>query len=375
MYIHNTSRHRRSGTTMQKMPPRGELARYNRSRAVMPGYPATPFTDVEEIEAYLRDDRIDCLMCGQRFKTLLIHVTKIHRMDEGDYRARFNIPSKYVLAGQSTVAKLQENYHALDDDHAIKSSAGKRVATRAKGIHRPPVPMVGDSWRVGVDRMNSSPNKSSMKERISAARKERPAAEWKPDEHDWHLTQVRQHEVYRTIAPPQGQISWSGFKKRKNANPPLRAAFDEARRLGKADRALTRKKALADKRERHKTKMAEPRPHLRMHDDEAANEVIARIASGRTAGEVLSDDDMPSSTWFHSRMKNDAGLRQRFLDAIDALPFPHQARMGMMGPRFVSAVRSLRHHEGARLSDRTIGDRLGVTAMTVNKARRRHDIA
>lgn len=362
---------------MQKLPTRGELARYNGLRQVQPGYPAQPFTSPEDIEAYLRDDRIDCLMCGRRFKTLLIHVSKIHEMDEGEYRTRFNIPASYVLAGQATVAKLQANYKALDDDHAIKQNAARSVKPqpRSKEKRRALVPMVADSWKVGINRMNADPNKPRMASRIKAPRRNEPAMEWAPDEHDWHLAQARLHEEYRDMAPPAGKVSWSGFKKRRNADPELNRVFHEARALGKSDRKAAREAARAERAERNRIRMAQPRPHLRTHDISVVDTLLERIASGRTTNEVLADADMPSRTWFNQRMAEDPELQRRHRETIDALPFTLQSRMQMLGERFVEAVRGLRSRDGVTLSDRRIADALGVTAMTVNNVRRRHGIA
>ena len=371
-YIHDSARHRRSGTTMQKMPGRGSLSKANAVRKVLPGFPAKPFERLEDVEAYLDGDRIACLLCGKSYKTVLIHVAKIHQMDEPTYRTRFNIPSKYVLAGKATVERLRANYRELDEDHPVRIGIRKGDGIRRpRGSYRRPVPLTGDSWKVGIDRMNSQPNRPSMKERRAKGGPGGTGRTWAPDEHDWHLEQARLHEFYRDITPPAGRISWSGFKKRYQADPELFKAFRAARAAGKADRQLQREQAHEERRRIERIRLAQPRPHRRIYDRSKADEIITRMAErAMTLAEATAGDDMPPERWFRQRLRDDADLRRRYLATVEALPFAVQARMQMLGARFGEAVRKLRGSGQSRLSDASIADRLGVTAMTVNNRRR-----
>lgn len=53
---------------------------------------ARPFETGEEIDAYLGQPRIQCLLCGRRFKSLGGHLAQKHDMSPDDYRERFGIP-------------------------------------------------------------------------------------------------------------------------------------------------------------------------------------------------------------------------------------------------------------------------------------------
>ncbi|MDA8249166.1 MAG: hypothetical protein M0Z28_08300 [Rhodospirillales bacterium] len=104
-----------------------------------------------------------------------------------------------------------------------------------------------------------------------------------------------------------------------------------------------------------------------------ADILLERVRAGRRVKDVLRDPDMPGATWLHDFMREKPDYRQRLLDAVDTLPFSVQARNHMgMGPRFTAAVTDLRLRG---LSDKSIAARLGVTAMTVHKHRKKHSIA
>ena len=92
--------------------------------------------------------------------------------------------------------------------------------------------------------------------------------------------------------------------------------------------------------------------------------MIERIKSGRTPKEVRDDDDMPSQTWLTVNLteSDKASIR----DVIWSMPFDFQARAQFgMAPNFFEAIKELRP-----MSDKKIAQRLGVTAMTVNRWRR-----
>lgn len=110
----------------------------------------------------------------------------------------------------------------------------------------------------------------------------------------------------------------------------------------------------------------------RGYTDADYQEWLHRISLGRTPREVCADDGMPKMTWIQTRWRERATDRAAF-DAIwETLPYPIQARAEMLGKRFLAEVREMR---AAGLSDHTIAARTGVTAMTVNRQRRRAGIA
>lgn len=82
-----------------------ELANINRRRPKS-GYPVnTPFRSKEEIKNYLSQDRIECLMCGHLFKSLVTHLDKIHAMSTDQYREKYGLPYSIGLTCTSTKEK------------------------------------------------------------------------------------------------------------------------------------------------------------------------------------------------------------------------------------------------------------------------------
>lgn len=56
-----------------------------------------PFIDREAVERYLSEPKIECLLCGRRFKVLGAHLSTSHNVTASQYRLKFNIPGKYAL--------------------------------------------------------------------------------------------------------------------------------------------------------------------------------------------------------------------------------------------------------------------------------------
>jgi hypothetical protein len=74
-------------------------------RVVSPGFPrAKPFADRSEVEAYFADEKITCLLCGRRLRSLGSHLRKIHDTSDDEYRKRYGIPWKRGLVPESSHA-------------------------------------------------------------------------------------------------------------------------------------------------------------------------------------------------------------------------------------------------------------------------------
>ncbi|WP_395451174.1 MucR family transcriptional regulator [Aminobacter sp. UC22_36] len=100
-FIYSNAKNRRSGTAMQKRKPRGSIEVFEYARSVLPGYPKTEkFRTNEEIAAYLRGDKIACLLCGKFYRQLSPHTARIHNIDAADYKERFGIPQCRGLVGE-----------------------------------------------------------------------------------------------------------------------------------------------------------------------------------------------------------------------------------------------------------------------------------
>lgn len=93
-----------------------ELANINRRRPKI-GYPInTPFKTKDEIDNYLSQDKIECLMCGHLFKSLVTHLDKIHAMSTDQYREKYGLPYSKGLTCPDTREKKSTFFKGLIEE-------------------------------------------------------------------------------------------------------------------------------------------------------------------------------------------------------------------------------------------------------------------
>ena len=68
-----------------------------------------PFETVAEVDDYLSDDTITCLICDARLQRLDKHLSSLHRMSADEYRVRFNIPFDRSLMSAPCRARIRAN--------------------------------------------------------------------------------------------------------------------------------------------------------------------------------------------------------------------------------------------------------------------------
>lgn len=103
-------------------------------RKVMPGFPWDgKFTTRQEIYNYFSSDKVQCLLCGKRFKRLPTHLKMIHELESDEYRARYGLPWKHALCGKelslklsNTMKRRRESGFRPDIDAARKKSKQAR---------------------------------------------------------------------------------------------------------------------------------------------------------------------------------------------------------------------------------------------------------
>lgn len=79
-------------------------------RKVAKGFPVeNKFTDPEQIERYFSEEKIQCLRCGRWYKSLSLHLSKIHGMDSDEYKTIYGLPYYRGLIGSCTREVLKEN--------------------------------------------------------------------------------------------------------------------------------------------------------------------------------------------------------------------------------------------------------------------------
>lgn len=218
-YMYAKAKHRQSGTTMQKNKPPGAQGKWAAARVVLAGFPAEPFTSREAIEAYIGGDRIACLICGKQYRKVLTHVRLVHDTDATDYRTRFNIPAKYNLCADDVIYAAKA--HARRPDNMARISA--------LGSTSPPVRRkASEKVRTTFDRESSLVGLRKIAEFDLRARNASDCS--------WHLQQVASHYSHRSITPPEGELSWSAYKKRRKIDPELREAHQRARDVWRAEK-------------------------------------------------------------------------------------------------------------------------------------------
>lgn len=209
-YIYSPAKNRRSGSTMQKMPLRGSLSRWEKAREVRPGYPVeSPFTCRAAVDSYLSGSEVTCLLCGKEYKFLGPHIKRVHHIDSGDYKEKYGIPQNRGLGAEETLRSPKK----LEQAQRLSKEYPGTYEVRQKSLGVP-------------QRVKPSFIRDEMAQRINAPDIDRHTY------HDftWHIETAAKSHEYTMIAPPEGHASWSAFKKRRNKDPALKAAFKAARR-------------------------------------------------------------------------------------------------------------------------------------------------
>lgn len=85
------------------------------------GYPVTnAFKSAAKLRAYMDDgDRIQCLLCGRRYKALGHHLRQSHDMTADDYKEAYGIPWTYGLVCGETSEKISKNVKQMIADGII----------------------------------------------------------------------------------------------------------------------------------------------------------------------------------------------------------------------------------------------------------------
>lgn len=96
-----------------------------------------PFTTMGQVEAYLSQPRIQCLVCGAFFKSLGMHL-KLHGMTADDYRMHFGIPFVCALEAPDLVqyrSRLEQERAAQDPAYAERRAQHLACAASALRAH------------------------------------------------------------------------------------------------------------------------------------------------------------------------------------------------------------------------------------------------
>jgi len=85
------------------------LREFKGRRWIESGFPwQDKFHTIEEVRAYLDEDRICCLLCGRPFKALGAHLPRVHGVSVDKYKEQFGIPWTYGLVCSDTSLRMAE---------------------------------------------------------------------------------------------------------------------------------------------------------------------------------------------------------------------------------------------------------------------------
>lgn len=216
MYVHSTGKHRRSGTSLQKLKGRGMTKRYMDSRKIKAGYPIDrAFGSEDEVQQYLSGDRITCLLCGKDYKGLMGHTKIVHGIDIQDYRLKYNIPAHYGLMCAPSIAIKKE----ADTSHLLQYAKSDVNKNRVRNLR-------------------TKPRLCEMVIKKHAA-KVLPFCQEKDDfeytDFSWHLNEVAKNFRFKQVVPPKGTASWRTYKRRRFIDTKLNADHQKAKEARKSN--------------------------------------------------------------------------------------------------------------------------------------------
>jgi len=123
-------------------------------RKVVDGFPWTgKFKTKTEVDKYFSGDRIQCLICGKWYKSLVPSHLRIHNISENDYRERFGLPWRKGLCGCETIDKYRAKAEKMISEGKWDVFSGKTqkiAAEAAKKQRRKPPYQINESIKKAV---------------------------------------------------------------------------------------------------------------------------------------------------------------------------------------------------------------------------------
>lgn len=110
-------------------------------RKVMAGFPILePFRSKQDVDRYLGQPKIQCLLCGKWYKRLAGHL-RIHEISEDEYRERYRIPWSAGLLGTEAWQKYSASAHRMISrvgENVVNErlSLGRKAMAAAHPRHR-----------------------------------------------------------------------------------------------------------------------------------------------------------------------------------------------------------------------------------------------
>ncbi len=236
-------------------------------RETFSGYPRTePFASTEEIEQYLSQEEIDCLICGRRLRALSAHLARIHRTSTDDYKLRYGLPYTRGLTCVETSEKLTQHGESL---YLGPSGPARRERIKLLGSSRKGKPAVERNSSVkraaalkNIKGQSRPPIKASIVEQVVAA--------------------VEFGATLREAIAQLNVMDTTAFREGIKRYPALQLRYDAVKGKAKSE-ALKTSNPLDGKRARGS---AAPKSKL---DEHAVRKIRSRIANGDSLYAIARD--------------------------------------------------------------------------------------
>lgn len=141
----------------------------------LPGFPRKEkFETEDELKKYFGEEKVQCLLCGRRYRGLFQHLLKGHGVSLEEYRVMYGIPLEYGLVGEDTRLLMTEhgNNRYQEDQTKAALSKGYLLAHTpyAKQANRNvrAMPVVMANKRAAIMKAVTSPEHLSKKSQTPA---------------------------------------------------------------------------------------------------------------------------------------------------------------------------------------------------------------
>jgi predicted transcriptional regulator/predicted ArsR family transcriptional regulator len=300
-------------------------------RKVQPGFPVEqPFTSQEQIDKYLGGDRMLCLLCGRSLKVLATHLTTIHGTNVEAYKEKYGLPAGRGLTCESSSQAYSDHITGVLQTTDLKQkmrAAAIRSRTAAKNHGGPKRPR-----------------------RLTAIQRDRQRA------------RMQTITGMRTLTVADADAFFGRLKQGRSATSvgqdpdmPSSAWWED----WLANHPEWRQK-VADIQE-HFDFATQARLHTL--GQKFTDAITAKLKSGLSCEQTAEALGVTGVTVSNHMRK--IGLEAELAIYWETLPFPEQARLNRLGPRFDAAVKSLVVDQG--LSVNAAEKQLGVSFMAIKR--------
>jgi hypothetical protein len=336
------------------------------------------FTSLEEIRAYLDNEKLTCLICGKEYSMLTSHLKRGHQIHPDEYKERYGITYTSRLAGTAFKAIARKLFLQKVRQGKLSTTPPEALVKKIMGMKkRPTNEAVRNTARAkvlerhGLDRKYDRRDFEEYLNRIASGRtiaevsrdKDMPNA-------GMFYTYMKENNAFRK----KFEKIWDALPFAVQARgQKLGTRFDKEivwlRRKGldwsDIGRVLDCNSGTAHQRwvklgQQGKLRKSEFQSQ-KIWTKKDYSEFLRRVRSGRTPKEVANDDDMPSTPCFYKYMAIDPAYRARFEKIMEQLPFVVQVRAERLGERYRRTIVRLRLK---KLTWPQIGEATGINAGT-----------